>query len=138
MSKINQNVKNSRISIKGKDIILDYEFSLHAYSNKDKLQRQGLVPVEMYPYEDDIIVGYLPVDDDFGVIDLEALYSWANEQIAKEKASLTERLDYIAGLFNQSTLVNGQNIEKKTTVEVNDNLRNYVFSTIKEAIEKLS
>lgn len=99
MAKINSNVKNSRVSIKGKDIILDYEFFLHYYSNEEELKQQGLVPVEMYPYEGDIIMGYLPVDDNFGVVDLEALYSWANEQIAnEEKPSLQEDLEYLASL----------------------------------------
>ena len=139
MAKINPNVLNSRVSIKGKDIILDYQFSLHYYPDEEGLKQQGLVPVEMYPYEDDIIVDYLPVDDNFGVIDLEALYSWANKQIAKEKeAPLADRLNYIAGLFNQSTLVNEQNVEKKTTIKVDDDLRDYIFNTIQEAIEKLS
>lgn len=87
MAKINPNVINSRVSIKGKDIILDYEFCLHYYPDEERLRQQGLVPVEMYPYQDDIIMGYLPVDDHFGVIDLEALYSWANEQIANEEKS---------------------------------------------------
>lgn len=59
-----------------------------------------------------------------------------NQQL--KEAPLTERLDYIAGLFNQSIRVNGQNIGKKTTIEVNDDLRNYVFDTIKEAIQQLS
>ena len=59
-----------------------------------------------------------------------------NQQL--KEASLTERLDYIAGLFNQHTLVNGQNVGKKTTIEIDDDLRNYVFDTIKEAIQKLS
>ena len=59
-----------------------------------------------------------------------------NQQL--KEASLTERLDYIAGLFNQHTLVNGQNVGKKITIEVDDDLRNYVFDTIKEVIQKLS
>lgn len=83
-NKINQRVKNSRVSIQGKDIILDYEFNLHWYSQKDNLISEGLVPVEMYPYEGDILMGYIPVDEEFGVIDLEALYQWAIESIEKE------------------------------------------------------
>jgi hypothetical protein len=58
-----------------------------------------------------------------------------NQQL--KEASLSERLDYIAGLFNQSTIVNGQNVGK-TTIEVDDDLRNYVFDTLKEAIQQLS
>lgn len=88
MAKINSKVKNSRVSIKGKDIILDYEFFLHNYLNEAELRQKGLVPVEMYPYEGDVIVGYLPVDEQFGCIDLEALYKWAIERIEKENPFL--------------------------------------------------
>ena len=59
-----------------------------------------------------------------------------NQQL--EKASLTERLDYIAGLFNQSIRVNGEYVGKNTTIEVDDDRRNFVFDTIKEAIKRLS
>jgi hypothetical protein len=90
MAKINSNVKNSRVSIKGKDIILDYEFFLHTYLNEAELRQKGLVPVEMYPYEGDIIIDYLPVDEKFGCIDLEALYKWAIERIEKEKLSFSD------------------------------------------------
>ena len=48
------------------------------------MREQGIVPVEMYHYEEDILVGYIPVDNYFGVIDLEALYKWAIEAIEKE------------------------------------------------------
>lgn len=83
-NKINEHVKNSRVSIKGKDIVLDYEFNLHYYAQKDEIIANGEVPVEMYPYRDDILMGYIPVDNYFGVIDLEALYKWAIEAIEKE------------------------------------------------------
>lgn len=94
-NKINSYVKNSRVSIKGKDIVLDYEFKLHAYgicdfNSKDEMREQGIVPVEIYPYEGDILVGYIPVDNRFGVIDLEALYKWAIEAIENEG----EYIDY--------------------------------------------
>lgn len=138
MAKINPNVKNSRVSIKGKDIILDYEFFLHQYSNQTELQQQGLVPVEMYPYEGDITVGYLPVDENFGCVDLEALYKWALEQIEKEKLPLQQRLQDIADLFDQRILANGQFIERVTCIDINDDLRESVLDTIKEVIEKLS
>lgn len=91
-NKINPDVKNSRVSIKGKDIVIDYEFNLHAYGicgfhSKNEMREQGKVPVEMYPYRDDILMGYIPVDNHFGVIDLEALYKWAIEAIEKENDS---------------------------------------------------
>jgi hypothetical protein len=84
MPKINSAVKNSRVSYKGRDIILDYEFELHDYHLKNEYQKEGLVPVEMYPYQDDIIVGYIPVDERFGVVQLEELIKWADEVLENE------------------------------------------------------
>lgn len=85
-NQINKKVKNSRVSIQGKDIVLDYEFNLHYYSQKEELMNKGLVPVEMYPYEGDILMGYISVDEYFGVIDLETLYQWAIEAIKNENS----------------------------------------------------
>lgn len=138
MAKINPNVENSRISIKNKDIVIDYEFSINAYTNEAELRQLGLVPVEMYPYEGNVIVGYLPVDDRFGCVDLEALHKWALERIEKEKPSLQQRLQDIADLFNQQILVNGQFVEKLNIIEIDDDLRESVLNTVKEAIKKLS
>lgn len=84
MAKINEDVKNSRVSYKDRDIVLDYEFKLHAYDNKSDLKNKGLIPVEMYPYNDDIIVGYIPVDARFGVIKLEELYKWIKDVLKEE------------------------------------------------------
>ena len=84
MPKINSAVKNSRVSYKGRDIILDYEFELHHYHLKNEYQKEGLVPVEMYPYQDDIIVGYIPVDERFGVVQLEELIKWVDEVLENE------------------------------------------------------
>lgn len=83
-NKINQRVTNSRVSIQGKDIVLDYKFELHWYSNEEELLEEGVVPVEMYPYEGDILIGYIHVDATFGVIDLQELYDWAIEAIKNE------------------------------------------------------
>jgi hypothetical protein len=87
-NKINKRVTNSRVSIQGKDIVLDYEFELHGYLNEVELKEEGLVPVEMYPYEGDILIGYIHVDDEFGVIDLQELYDWAIEAIKNENIEL--------------------------------------------------
>lgn len=138
MAKINSNVKNSRVSIKNKDIILDYEFSLYNYTNQEELQQQGLIPVEMSPYEGDITIGFISVDEKFGTVDLEALYKWAFEQIANEKPSLQQRLQDIADLFNQQILINGQFVEKLNIIEIDDDLRESVLDTIQETIKKLS
>lgn len=83
-NKINPRVTNSKVSIQGKDIVLDYEFALHGYLNEVDLKEEGMVPVEMYPYEGDILIGYIHVDAEFGVIDLEELYNWAIEAIKNE------------------------------------------------------
>ena len=39
---------------------------------------------------------------------------------------LIQSLDYIRGLFNQHTLVNGQYASRKNTIEVDDNLRQFI------------
>lgn len=83
-NKINPRVTNSRVAIQSKDIVLDYEFKLHWYSNKEEFLEEGVVPVEMYPYEGDILMGYIHVDAEFGVIDLQELYNWAIEAIKNE------------------------------------------------------
>ena len=84
MSKINPKAVNSRISYKGRSIIIDYEFKVHHYALKSEYQKEGIVPVEMYPYGDDIVVGYVPVDEQFGVADVEKIVEWAEEVLAVE------------------------------------------------------
>ena len=42
---------------------------------------------------------------------------------------LIQSLDYIRGLFNQHTLVNGQYVGRKNTIEVDDNLRQFIDNT---------
>lgn len=72
----------------GRSIIVDYEFNLHSYLNKEELKKQGLVPVEMYPYADDIQVGYVHVDAEFGAAD------------TKRKATMAELLRDFEGMKN--------------------------------------
>ena len=43
---------------------------------------------------------------------------------------LIQSLDYIRGLFNQHTLVNGQYVGRKNTIEVDDNLRQFIDNTL--------
>ena len=43
---------------------------------------------------------------------------------------LIQSLDYIRGLFNQHTLVNGQYAGRKNTIEVDDNLRQFIDNTL--------
>ena len=51
---------------------------------------------------------------------------------------LTFELDYIAGLFNQHQLINGQYAGRITTIEVTDDMRNAVFCTIRKVISVLN
>lgn len=43
---------------------------------------------------------------------------------------LIQSLDYIRGLFNQHILVNGQYAGRKNTIEVDDNLRQFIDNTL--------
>lgn len=51
---------------------------------------------------------------------------------------LAFELDYIAGLFNQHQLVNGQYAGRIETITVTDDMRNAVFGTIRKAISVLN
>ena len=51
---------------------------------------------------------------------------------------LSFELDYIAGLFNQHQLVNGQYAGHITTIEVTDDMRNAVFGTVRKAVSVLN
>ena len=75
---------NAQISFAGRSILVDYEFNLHPYFNKEELKKQGLVPVEMYPYANDIQVGYVHVDEEFGAADLSEILCWASKMLAIE------------------------------------------------------
>lgn len=43
---------------------------------------------------------------------------------------LIQSLDYIRGLFNQHTVVNGQYAGRKNTIEVDDDLRKFIDDTL--------
>lgn len=51
---------------------------------------------------------------------------------------LAFELDYIAGLFNQHQLINGQYAGRITTINVTDDMRDAVFGTIRKAITVLN
>jgi hypothetical protein len=51
---------------------------------------------------------------------------------------LAFELDYIAGLFNQHQLINGQYAGRITTIEVTDDMRNAVFTTVRKVISVLN
>ena len=51
---------------------------------------------------------------------------------------LAFELDYIAGLFNQHQLINGQYAGPVTTINVTDDMRNAVFCTVRKVISVLN
>lgn len=83
----NGEILNAHISYKGRSVIIDYEFCLHAY-NRLENDRNKLVPFEMYPYgDDDIYVGYVEVDEMFRKANIGKLIEILDEVIAKEPAT---------------------------------------------------
>lgn len=51
---------------------------------------------------------------------------------------LAFELDYIAGLFNQHQLVNGQYAGRIETIKVTDDMRNAVFGTVRKVTSILN
>ena len=51
---------------------------------------------------------------------------------------LAFELDYIAGLFNQHQLINGQYAGRITTINVTDEMRDAVFGTVRKVIAVLN
>ena len=79
----NGEILNAHFSYKGRSVIIDYEFCLHSY-NHLKEDRNKFVPFEMYPYGDDIYVGYVEVDENFHKADIEKLIKELDEVLAEE------------------------------------------------------
>lgn len=85
-SKGNYHLCNAHLSYKGRSVIIDYEWCLHSYDldRVIKKKAEGLVPFEVYPYEDDIYVGYVKIDTTFNKIDLSDLISKLDNIIEDE------------------------------------------------------
>ena len=79
----NGKILNAHISYKGRSVIIDYEFCLHPYDHLEKY-RNKVVPFEVYPYGDDIYVGYVEVDEMFHKADMGKLIEALDEAIAEE------------------------------------------------------
>lgn len=76
-------ILNAHISYKGRSIIVDYEFYLHCYDHV-RSKEDTAVPFEMYPYGDDIFVGYVPLDDKFKKADMGKLIEIVEEALQNE------------------------------------------------------
>lgn len=63
----NKHLCNAHLSYKGRSVIIDYELYLHSYllDSDAKKQAEGCVPFEVYPYENDVYVGYVHTDSHF-------------------------------------------------------------------------
>lgn len=58
-SKGNYHLCNAHLAYKTRSVIIDYEWCLHDYDNDFKAKLSTtMVPFEIYPYRDDIAVGY--------------------------------------------------------------------------------
>ena len=79
----NGKLLNAHISYKGRSVIIDYEFCLHPYDHLE-MDRNKVVPFEVFPYDGDIYVGYVEVDDEFHKADIGKLIEAIDEALTEE------------------------------------------------------
>lgn len=77
---------NAHLSYKGRSIVIDYEWFLHAYDLNDKVNhiREGLVPFEVYPHGYNVYVGYVHIDSKYKKADISELISILDDIIENE------------------------------------------------------
>lgn len=75
-----RSLTNAHIAYKNRSVIVDYEHCLHYY---DKQIPEGTVPVEMYPYQDDISLTYVKLGK-YGKVDIEDLIRVLDEELSRE------------------------------------------------------
>ncbi len=63
---------NAHFSYKGRSVIVDYERILHAYP-KCIIDTDHIVPCELYPYANDILIVYAKIDPVYNKVDMEKL-----------------------------------------------------------------
>lgn len=80
-------ILNAHISYKGRSVIVDYEYCLHDYSRL-KSEDNKAVPFEMYPYGDDIYVGYVSIDERYKKADISELIKLIDEALENEPEPL--------------------------------------------------
>ena len=96
---------NAHFFYKGRSVIIDYEWYLHPYDLDSDIKKrtEGFVPFEVYPYGDDIYVGYVNANNSFNKADMSELISILNDIIEKED-KYTENnyiTPTIADLYNE-------------------------------------
>ena len=75
---------NAHFSYKGRSVIIDYEWYLHLYEHIHIECREKMVPFEMYPYKEDIYVGYAPLDEDFKKADISKIIEEIDKALEEE------------------------------------------------------
>lgn len=86
---------NAHLSYKGRSVIIDYEWCLHAYDLDDmtNIMSEGLVPFEVYPHGDDIYVGYVHTDSKYKKADISELISTLDDIIENEDKYITNEIE---------------------------------------------
>ena len=69
---------NAHLYYKGMSIIIDYEKILHVYSDA-VMNDNNIIPFEIYPYGDDIHVGYVTVDPHYHKVDIAEVLKQIDE-----------------------------------------------------------
>ena len=135
---------NAHLSYRGRSVIIDYEWFLHCYDNKDKTKKRAeeLVPFEVYPYKTDIYVGYVHIDKHFGKADMVELMAILDTIIKSEdklvnpiKFSMYNTMRLIAilcislwlGACAYLAISYITNFKSSTSLVKNNNTRDYVY-----------
>ena len=79
---INENAQtkyvNAHLFYKGLSIIIDYEKILHVYCDA-VMNDDTIIPFEIYPYGDDLHVGYVTVDPHYHKVDIAEVLKQIDE-----------------------------------------------------------
>lgn len=99
---------------KGRSVIIDYEWYLHSYDIADKANyiSEGLVPFEVYPYGDDIYVGYVHTDSKYKKADISELISTLDNIIENEDKYITNEIEDSYDEKQQVNKTNSNNLYK--------------------------
>lgn len=86
---------NAHLSYKGRSVIIDYEWCLHAYNLDDmtNVMSKDLVPFEVYPHGDDIYLGYVHTDSKYKKADISELISILDDIIENEDKYITNEIE---------------------------------------------
>lgn len=72
---------NAHLAYKGKSVVIDYERVLHCYSEN---LPKTCVPVEIYPFGDDITVIYAELDEKWKKVDIGKLITLLDDILKDE------------------------------------------------------